>query len=160
MSFKYKDKTISGSGGGLTEESYSEEEIRIGTWIDGEPLYRKAYQFTCPGSKGRYDLGSFSSNFDIKVVYGILYQIQATVPIPYYYDTNDYVGLFANTDGFVFRINVQSSSSCNSPMVVIIEYTKKSDQNTDSNIKESSHQSKTDPFFNSTATIATSSFII
>lgn len=30
-----------GSGGGSSEEVYSTEETRIGTWIDGKPLYRK-----------------------------------------------------------------------------------------------------------------------
>lgn len=31
----------SGSGGDSSEEIYSTEEVRIGTWIDGKPLYRR-----------------------------------------------------------------------------------------------------------------------
>ena len=34
------------SGGG---EVYSTEETRIGTWIDGKPLYRKTLVGTSPG---------------------------------------------------------------------------------------------------------------
>lgn len=30
---------------------YSTEEIKIGTWIDGKPLYRKVIEFTYPNSK-------------------------------------------------------------------------------------------------------------
>lgn len=37
-------------GGGSSEELYSTEEIRIGTWIDGKPLYRKVIEFTTPES--------------------------------------------------------------------------------------------------------------
>lgn len=35
-----------GSGGGSCEEAYSTEETRIGTWIDGKPLYRKVVENT------------------------------------------------------------------------------------------------------------------
>lgn len=31
------------SGGGSSEEIYSTEEVRIGRWIDGRPLYRKVF---------------------------------------------------------------------------------------------------------------------
>ena len=43
MSLIYKGQTIAGVGGsgGSSEEIYSTEETRIGTWIDGKPLYRK-----------------------------------------------------------------------------------------------------------------------
>lgn len=33
----------SGGGGGSAWEVYSTEETRIGTWIDGKPLYRKCF---------------------------------------------------------------------------------------------------------------------
>lgn len=32
-------------GGGTAQEVYSTEETRIGTWIDGKPLYRKTFSF-------------------------------------------------------------------------------------------------------------------
>lgn len=38
----------SGGSGGPAEEIYSTEERRIGTWIDGKPLYRKVFLATVP----------------------------------------------------------------------------------------------------------------
>ena len=52
MSLIYKGQTIAdvgGSGGsGTSEEVYSTEETRIGTWIDGKPLYRNVLSFVVP----------------------------------------------------------------------------------------------------------------
>lgn len=45
-SYADKIKEISGGGGGssiATENIYSTEEHVIGTWLDGKPIYRKAY---------------------------------------------------------------------------------------------------------------------
>lgn len=50
MSFKYKGELIAGSGGGSSEEVYSTEETRIGTWIDGRPLYSSIQESTIGGS--------------------------------------------------------------------------------------------------------------
>lgn len=38
-------------GGGAAEEVYSTEETRIGTWIDGKPLYRRVINATTSPSK-------------------------------------------------------------------------------------------------------------
>lgn len=40
----YTVEGVSGSGG-TSEEVYSTEETRIGTWIDGKPLYRRVFSF-------------------------------------------------------------------------------------------------------------------
>lgn len=47
MSLIYKGQTIadvggSGSSAGSSEEVYSTEETRIGTWIDGKPIYKRS----------------------------------------------------------------------------------------------------------------------
>lgn len=50
MSIIYKGKTVAnvGGSGGVTgaQDVYSTEEVRIGTWIDGRPLYRKVIEPT------------------------------------------------------------------------------------------------------------------
>lgn len=51
------DSTTGGGGG----EIYSTDETRIGTWIDGKPLYRKAIVFS-----GVHVYTSFSSLFTIE----------------------------------------------------------------------------------------------
>ena len=40
-----KDGT-GGSGGGTSREVYSTDEIEVGTWIDGKPIYQKVVQVT------------------------------------------------------------------------------------------------------------------
>ena len=40
-----KDGT-GGSGGGASSEVYSTDEIEIGTWIDGKPIYQKVVRVT------------------------------------------------------------------------------------------------------------------
>lgn len=49
-------KMLEVSGGGQTQDIYSTEEQRIGTWIDGNPLYRKTYykEITTQAEKSRY----------------------------------------------------------------------------------------------------------
>ena len=45
----------SGSSPGGTEVGnvYSAEEVRIGTWIDGKPLYRRVFERTTPSDNSR-----------------------------------------------------------------------------------------------------------
>lgn len=80
MSLIYKGQTIAGAGGsgssssGSSEEVYSTEETRIGTWIDGKPLYRKTISFTIPyvgGTDSSYTYDNAVSNVDtLAFVYG------------------------------------------------------------------------------------------
>lgn len=46
-------------GGGGSEDVYSTEETRIGTWIDGKPVYRKTWVGTSPNisETKAFDLG-------------------------------------------------------------------------------------------------------
>lgn len=43
-------------GGGSSGEVYSTDETRIGTWIDGKPLYRRAFQITLPETNDLTDV--------------------------------------------------------------------------------------------------------
>ena len=63
----------SGDSGNSSEEIYSTEETRIGTWIDGKPLYRKVVSFTEPDivsvpSSGPYTRTVFSYSEQIRIV--------------------------------------------------------------------------------------------
>lgn len=59
MSLIYKGQTIAdvggSGGGGSSEEIYSTEETRIGTWFR-KPLYRKGFVLNMPVSSGRHTL--------------------------------------------------------------------------------------------------------
>lgn len=55
-----------GSGGG-SSEVYSLEEKRIGTWVDGKPLYRKVILTdTINLSKGNNTLADFDTSYLVK----------------------------------------------------------------------------------------------
>ena len=51
------------SSGGSSEEIYSTEETRIGTWIDGKPLYRKVFSFVISDTLSIPSTGLFSYQF-------------------------------------------------------------------------------------------------
>lgn len=61
MSLIYKGQTIAnvgGSGtGGSSEEIDSAEETRIGTWVDGKPLYRISIDM---GNNGAYSVANLN----------------------------------------------------------------------------------------------------
>ena len=52
------------SNGGSASENYSTEEQRIGTWIDGKPLYRKVYKFDITATPTRQTI-IFAKDFGI-----------------------------------------------------------------------------------------------
>lgn len=65
MSLIYKGQTIAdvggSGGGGSSEEIYSTEEVRIGTWIDGKPIYRKVFVLNKSTPQGAIDVAEISS---------------------------------------------------------------------------------------------------
>lgn len=85
MSIKYKGRTIANVGGGSSgvtmdqvntaiEEKldafdpmdiYSTEEVRIGTWIDGKPLYRVVMEATLPTDNSWHNISTGVRNVEI-----------------------------------------------------------------------------------------------
>lgn len=75
---------VSGGGGGSSEINYSTEEQRIGTWIDGKPVYEitipKAITFTGGGWK---NLGITMSAYNIKQIFNVtIIGIENTASVP------------------------------------------------------------------------------
>lgn len=64
----YEGKQLKNSDGSGPSDIYSTEETRIGTWIDGKPLYRKVFTLTMPTSAGDHVL--FQVNDDVDSVIG------------------------------------------------------------------------------------------
>lgn len=78
-------------GGGPCGEVYSTEETRIGTWIDGKPLYRVVMSGTPLTNNRRFILGQIQNVEHIVFMYGsAIYSSGASVPIPYS-SSNTYV---------------------------------------------------------------------
>lgn len=122
-------------GGGATEEVYSTEEARIGTWVDGKPIYRKTFLATSGSSVSVWSLvpNSFIPNIDrvVNVVSTFFDENGVCANMPYLtpsryaitaYFTNAHEGISAGVNIFVTH-----SVLCNRPVSVSIEYTKTTD---------------------------------
>lgn len=70
-----------------TDIPYSTSERRIGTWIDGKPLYRRIYQFDLPQcvTSGTPVIESHTiSNAEFSFIeFGYIYADFINAPIPY-----------------------------------------------------------------------------
>lgn len=125
-----------GSDGG-NENVYSTEEIRIGTWIDGKPLYRKVIYATTPGNDTLDGIFSLSKYAIDKVISlsGFVNMKSGSVS---FFNTS---GLVGNTSAiWILRASVNSknevsiqttvSDAQSCPATLILEYTKTTDEPT------------------------------
>lgn len=115
------------------QEVFSTDEVRIGTWVDGKPLYRKVFQFTSPNSANVAataieDLGIdglLPSN--VVSIRGILYKASGAVyPIPGSKGADQHISIWVNSIG-----NLQmdiSSDFTKMKCYAILEYIKDSSQ--------------------------------
>lgn len=118
------------AAGGGAGDVYSTEETRIGTWIDGKPLYRRVYQITTPAE----DTGDSYKTYD-KIPsycenvrgYGFMKDRWSMyMPIPQYWDTGMFVSL-GIIPGAWFAIRCKGENNLNRPATIILEYTKTTD---------------------------------
>ena len=109
-------------------ETYSTTEQRIGTWIDGKPVYRKVINFgNLPNATTKNVAHGISNLKDIIKIEGVAVvgQYRNPVPLVYYsadaqYNTAIYVG-----DTYVSMQTSQNRSSMTA--YVYLEYTKTTD---------------------------------
>lgn len=116
-----------------SQEVYSTEEKRIGTWIDGNPLYQKTFTGTVSS------VGTFPA---IKIagvqtwVNGagwIVRNDKYQYPIPAFYSPQDYIGFAARPDGATLFFNYGTALNTvikNAPFHITFQYTKTTDQAT------------------------------
>ena len=113
---------------------YSTEEKRIGTWIDGKPLYQITVHMTSPstvntGTSYGYDLSNIGfniSNLDLKNMDGFL--VGSVTPyhwrninFSYSYGTNDVCTYFHDN---IIHVNVTNAAYTNCDMYITLKYTK------------------------------------
>jgi hypothetical protein len=108
--------------------TYSTTEHRIGTWINGKPIYRKVFTFTTPSNDDDYIINTgLSMDKIIKVYGGIAGASGGVTPIPYaiWFGTTPYYTTFRVS---VNKIYYKGSSAYgNTSAYAIIEYTKTTD---------------------------------
>ena len=115
-----------------SEEVYSTEEQRIGTWIDGKPLYRKTIKFTDNITKEisiEHKINNFGRliNSSGNITF---YNSEHALPVIYPSDMAKYgVGIYsANATKVVVEVGTQIISEGNpSNLIVTLEYTKTTD---------------------------------
>lgn len=111
-----------------SQEIYSTQEIRIGTWIDGKPLYRRVINSITASETGtQVNIATIDDNLDTLVSLngGIYFSSTARfIPINYY-NGNDHVSTFIGSN--TIRQIVSNSSYCNKSLMIVIKYTKNTD---------------------------------
>lgn len=113
---------------------YSIEEKRIGTWIDGKPLYQIIVHMTSPstvntGTNYEYDLSNIGlniSNLDLKNMDGFLVGSVApyhwrNINFSFSYGTNDVCTYFHDN---IIHVNVTNAAYTNCDMYITLKYTK------------------------------------
>ncbi len=110
---------------------YSTKEQKIGKWIDGKALYRKCLKLTSPStSNTNTNIYAITENIDTLVnIRGIVYNKGSSYKgsINSYITADDNIAVWGlcDTSGKITNIRCRASGTrINSPMNVIIEYTK------------------------------------
>lgn len=134
---KYTE-SASGNGGSSASENYSTEETRIGTWIDGKPLYRKVYVFDVTATPSQQAI-IFDDNFVDKELKNTNGYASSDIPdymngwtgrypIPLYnYMSNSCFMFHVFEELDTLRLNVQWSVTQKFTIYAIVEYTKTTD---------------------------------
>ena len=105
----------------IANANYSTSEQRIGTWIDGKPLYRKVYS---QNTKSNIDLSSLNFDFiEIEYTHMVVGTSNIYTRTPYYSNSNDYFNItLTNTS-----LSIQTNNTTIRNWTVIIKYTKTTD---------------------------------
>lgn len=125
-------KSSGSSSSGEPLDIYSTEERRIGTWIDGKPIYRKVFSGTTGGvnvKKAIYDLSNLNIETAVNL-YGFVYRtdsFSAQVPFNSQQETW-YIATFYEEVTKSISTIVSHSVFANKEIVGTIEYTKTADQ--------------------------------
>ena len=105
---------------------YSTTEKRVGTWIDGKPLYRKCYSTTTPSTSSDTSLEDVTS-LNIANITKLDTYIQAGEYIygNYYYANNNYGCVYYNS--YNKQIRTVQTKYNDKTIYIIVEYTKTTD---------------------------------
>ena len=119
-----------GGGGSSAGEVYTTEETRIGTWINGKPLYRAVYELMSPSAKNaEIEVSPPIASIDQPVnIYGFLRHSN-----PIYLMPVNFTNLLAGTSIVTYLKNkslcmiVSNVEYAGRPTTIVLEYTKTTD---------------------------------
>lgn len=114
-----------------TEEVYSAEETRIGTWIDGKPLYKITIALTTPASLNTdskvYNLASLNIDTLIDISGMVSPSNNTSSPVNYFGHDSYYIATWYNRGGSTLGVRVGNSIFVSRPAYVTLKYTKTTD---------------------------------
>lgn len=134
----YKGEQIGGGSDGTSEDVYSTEEVRIGTWIDGKPLYRKVIIGTFTNSNGQFTVGGIAADIDsIVTAHGFVKRkddnVSFQIPMAMI-GREGSIGVYNMGVNLYAFANITDSNTAtklsNQPVYMIVEYTKTTDSDT------------------------------
>ncbi len=103
-------------------EIYSNEEVRIGTWVDGKPLYRRVIEITTPSTRWVWTVLAGYTGIDrIVGFYGSM--IGGYSPAPYQAYVSPCLSIGTTSDNEL-QICLEDENYKNLPSAIILEYTK------------------------------------
>lgn len=108
----------------LEAGQYSTEEVLIGTWIDGKPIYRKVITMTLPNNSVTYWTDVTNSPEGIETIVNVYGSASNNAPLPFY-ESTDYFVIF-NSVGTT-KLKYQQKGYNNFGIRLVIEYTKTTD---------------------------------
>lgn len=132
------DASAESSGGVGAGDVYSTEETRIGTWIDGKPIYRKVVSFT--NTLDSWDLSGYLAGLDIEAVIDVKGYVRnrsasSTATFSQYNIGSPNI-TSSKTTGFTYRVSGSNPTHLNITTIglttgggsydyaIILEYTK------------------------------------
>ena len=114
------------------QEVYSTQEVQIGTWIDGKPLYRLVLQGTTPSTAGTTMLtvASTTNNKHVKNMYGMWEYSGSTYVLPINLPNipgQEEINMRCWYNNGKVEMATTNSSYTRKPCWIVLEYTKTTD---------------------------------
>lgn len=111
----------------LNQENYSLGEQKIGSWINGKPLYRKVLDFGALPNNGSKDM-SYDDTYNIVYINGYAWQNSYGTPIPNsHQNDNNAINLFVQNLQHKVTIETYMDRSSYTNCFIWIYYTKTTD---------------------------------
>lgn len=116
-----------GSSNSNNSENYSTEEQRIGTWIDGKPLYQKTYITTTPSEYDKsISIIDIDMNMLVLQINGFVYnEGMNTLEIGLWWGSDNYISAYCDIATHSIRMKQHSYNSV--PCYITLKYTKTTD---------------------------------
>lgn len=125
---EYRDRVdfakLSRKGYEIFSNEYSSNEIVIGKWINGKPIYRKVIESTSGAINTEKTIANITNLKELISLKGIIdIGTYGLVPLPQTFNTSNISTLYLdNLNNILLRIT--NNAYANKPVILIIEYTK------------------------------------